>query len=147
MYADGKPPPCNPDNPTDPISCHRLNDRRSLRWPGIGAESSIDDPKSSDSTLAAAVRSPRLTRRPLPQSQASLEVVWSAFQPGEAVPAVDFDRKIVAFVRNVSFYNRTDLFKTELKDGVLEVVAMAVIPREGVKYIQAGPTRLPVTEK
>jgi len=80
-------------------------------------------------------------------SQASLEIVWSAFQPGEALPAVDFDRNIVVFVRNVSFYNRTDLFKTELKDGVLEVVAMAVIPREGVKYIQAGPTRLPVTEK
>jgi hypothetical protein len=96
-------------------------------------------------------------------SAADFEVVWSAFKPGEALPTVDFSRQLVVFVRNVDFYNRTNIFKTELKDGVLEVLAMetmsaipiddkvamamAVVPRQGVKFIQAGPTRIPVSEK
>lgn len=91
---------------------------------------------------------------------AGFEAAWAAFKPGEAVPAVDFDGNIVVFVRNVSFYNRTSIAKTDLKDGVLEVLAMetrsanpitdkvamamAVVPREGIRFIQAGPTRLPI---
>jgi hypothetical protein len=90
-------------------------------------------------------------------------VAWSAFQPGEAVPAVDFGKCLVVFVRNVDFYNRTNIFKTKLEDGILEILtmetraaipikdkaamAMAVVPRAGVKFVQAGPTRVPVTEK
>jgi hypothetical protein len=84
--------------------------------------------------------------------------VWAAFKPGEAVPAVDFGKNLVVFVRNVDFYNRTNILKTELKDGVLEVLAMetmsaipiedkaamamTVVPRQGVKAIQSGPTRI-----
>lgn len=91
---------------------------------------------------------------------AGFEAAWSAFKPGEPVPAVDFTSNIVVFVRNVSFYNRTNIFRTDLKDGVLEVLAMetmsaipitdkvamamAVVPRQGIQFIQAGPTRLPV---
>lgn len=91
---------------------------------------------------------------------ASFEAAWSAFKPGEAVPAVDFDSNIVVFVRNVTFYNRTSIVKTDLKDGVLEILAietmsanpimnkvamaMAVVPRQGIRFIQAGATRLPV---
>lgn len=73
---------------------------------------------------------------------------------------MDFSSNIVVFVRNMRLYNRTNIFKTALKDGVLEVLAMetmsaipitdkvamamAVVPRQGIQFIQAGPTRLPV---
>ena len=84
--------------------------------------------------------------------------VWAAFKPGEAVPAVDFDKNIIVFVRNADFYNRTNILKTELKDGVLDILAMetmsaipiedkvamamALVPRQGVKAIQSGPARI-----
>lgn len=93
---------------------------------------------------------------------AAFKAAWSAFRPGEAVPNVDFAKHMVVFVRNVDFYNRTNIFKATLKDGVLDVLAMetmsaipiedkaamamAVVPRQGVKFIQSGRTRIPVAE-
>lgn len=93
-------------------------------------------------------------------SAGDFESVWAAFKPGEALPRVDFGSQIVVFHRNVDFYNRTRIFKVTLSDGVAEVLAMetmsaipitdkvamamAVIPRAGVKAIQAGPARIPV---
>ena len=87
--------------------------------------------------------------------------VWQAFKPGENVPEVDFSRHLAVFSRNVNFYNRTAILKVVLKDGVAEIMAMetrsalpledkvamalAVIPRAGVKFIQAGDERLLVT--
>ena len=87
--------------------------------------------------------------------------VWQAFRSGEPVPQVDFGRDLVVFARNVEFYNRTSIFKVILKDGVAEVLAMetmsalpvedkvamalAVVPRVGVEFIQAGVRRIPVT--
>ena len=87
--------------------------------------------------------------------------VWQAFRSGEPVPQVDFSRDLVVFARNVQFYNRTSIFKVILKDGVAEVLAMetmsalpvedkvamalAVVPRVGVEFIQAGVRRIPVT--
>jgi hypothetical protein len=92
---------------------------------------------------------------------AEFEAVWSIFKPGEPVPAVDFGRHIVVFHRNVDFYNQTRIFKATLEGGVLNVLAMetrsalpiedkvamalAVVPRQGVRFIQAGTTRVPVT--
>ena len=92
---------------------------------------------------------------------AEFEAVWSVFQPAEPVPAVDFGKDMVVFYRNVTFYNRTNIFKANLEDGVLDVLAMetmsalpiedkvamalVVVPRAGVKFIQAGTTRIPVT--
>lgn len=91
---------------------------------------------------------------------AAFTAVWTHFKPGEAVPTVDFGKNLMVFHRNVDFYNRTRIFKTTLKDGVVEVLAMetmsampvegkvamalAAIPRANVKYIQAGPARIPV---
>jgi len=87
--------------------------------------------------------------------------VWQAFQPDEKTPDVHFKRNLVIFTRNVDFYNRTSIGMVKLVDGVLEIVAMetmsalpiedkvamamAVIPRAGVKFIQAGTSRIPVT--
>jgi hypothetical protein len=91
---------------------------------------------------------------------AAFAPVWAAFKPGEAVPAVDFGKQLVVFHRNVNFYNRARIFKVTLKDGVAEVqasetmsaipltdkvaMAIAVVPRAGVKAIQAGTVRIPV---
>ena len=109
----------------------------------------------------------------LPEGQRSLRVgyfdnlvrftkVWQAFKPGEELPVLDFSRYIVVFSRNVTFYNRTAILKVLLRDGVVEILtietrsalpiedkvgmAIAVIPRVGVKYIKAGNGRIPVTE-
>jgi hypothetical protein len=88
--------------------------------------------------------------------------VWQAFKPNEKTPEVDFKSNLVVFTRNVDFYNRTSIGMIKLADGVLEIVAMetmsalpiedkaamamAVIPRAGVKFIQAGTSRIPVPD-
>lgn len=88
--------------------------------------------------------------------------VWQAFRPGEEIPGVDFNRNLVIFSRNVDFYNRTNIMKAVLAGGDLEILAMetmsampiedkaamamAVIPRAGVKAILAGDARVPVTD-
>jgi len=93
-------------------------------------------------------------------SAAAFAPVWAAFKPGEAVPAVDFGKQLVVFHRNVNYYNRTRIIKVTLKEGVADVLAaetmsaipitdkvamaLAVIPRAGVKSIQAGTVRIPV---
>ena len=87
--------------------------------------------------------------------------VWQAFNQGEKPPEVDFRRNFIVFSRNVDFYNRISIFKITLKDGVIEILtletrsalpiedkvamAMAVIPRAGVEYIQAGNQRIPIS--
>ena len=93
----------------------------------------------------------------------TFEDAWKAFKPGEAVPEIDFKANLVVFTRNVDFYNRTSIGMMKLANGVLEIVAMetmsalpiedkaamamAVIPRAGVKFIQVGQNRIPVTAK
>jgi hypothetical protein len=93
-------------------------------------------------------------------SAAAFETVWTAFKPGEALPAVDFEKHVVVFHRNVAFYNRTRIFKVTLRDGVAEVLAMetmsaipitdkvamamAVIPRASVKSLRSGSASIPV---
>jgi hypothetical protein len=87
-------------------------------------------------------------------------VVWEAFKPGDAVPAVDFGKHIVVFSRNLQFYNRTSIARVTLRDGVAEVIAIetrsaapikdkvamafAVIPRQGVVFLEAGERRITV---
>jgi hypothetical protein len=88
--------------------------------------------------------------------------LWQAFKPGEPLPEVDFDRNLVVFVRNTTFYNRVNIFKVTLRDGIAEVLAMetlsalpiedrvamalAVIPRTGVRFIAVGKDRVAVRE-
>lgn len=88
--------------------------------------------------------------------------VWRAFKPGEEVPGVDFGRNLIVFSRNIDFYNRTSILKIRLKDGVAEILAietlsaipigekvamaMAEVPREGIRFLDASPERIPVAE-
>jgi hypothetical protein len=90
----------------------------------------------------------------------TFSTVWQAFETGANVPQVDFSTQLVVFSRNVDFYNRTSIFKITLRDGVAEVLAMetksampiedkvamalAVIPRAGIKFIRAGKDRIPL---
>ena len=82
--------------------------------------------------------------------------VWQNFMPEAALPAVDFANNLVVFHRNVVYYNRTNIFKVTFTEGVAEVLAMetmsampvedraamamAVIPRAGVKAIRLDET-------
>ena len=90
----------------------------------------------------------------------TFDAVLQAFKPGEKAPEVDFAINLVVFARNVDFYNRTSIARVILKDGVAEIIAietrsampieervamaMAVIPRTGVRFIKAGDERIPV---
>ena len=86
--------------------------------------------------------------------------IWQVFKPNEDLPAVNFSKNIIVFSRNVQFYNRTSILKVMLKKGTAEIfametmsampiedkiaMAMAVIPREGIKSIQAGEEKIVV---
>jgi hypothetical protein len=90
----------------------------------------------------------------------TFRAVWQAFEPGGNVPQVHFSTQVVVFCRNVHFYNRTSILKITLRDGVAEVLAaetmsaipikdkvcmaLAVIPRAGIKFIQMGKERIPL---
>jgi hypothetical protein len=91
---------------------------------------------------------------------ATLAEVWKYFKPGEKAPNVDFTKNIVVFTRNVKFYNRKAITKVTLLEGLLEIqgietvtsvpitdkvaMAMAEVPRQGVKMLRAGDKFFPV---
>ena len=82
-------------------------------------------------------------------------------QTGREGAGSGFQKHLVVFSRNVTFYNRIGIVKALLRDGVAEILvmetmsaqpienkvgmALAVIPRPGVKYIKVGKDRIPVT--
>lgn len=88
--------------------------------------------------------------------------VWQAFKSDQPVPQVDFDLHMVVYSRNVDFYNRTAILKITLTDGAVEILAMetmsalpiedkvamamAVISRAEVRFIQVGKERIPVSK-
>ena len=90
------------------------------------------------------------------------ENVWKAFKPEEPVLEMDFSKNLVVYTRNVTFYNQLSIFKITLKGDTIDIMAMetrsarpiedhaamamAVIPRDGIKYIQAGNERIPVLD-
>ena len=137
-------------------------------WAAAGAGDPTDLPirqKWSGDYLVA-----HLDRLPQGKSKAGVgyindktlfEGVWEIFKPGEPLPQVDFGAQIVGFYRNVTFYNRTNIVKITLRDGIAEIIAietlsalpiednvamaMVVIPRAGLKFIQPGSERIPVS--
>ena len=84
------------------------------------------------------------------------ESAWRAFKVSEPVPVVNFRKNLVVFVRNIQFYNRISIRKATLTNGVLNILAMetmsampiedkvamamAVVPRAGIKLIRNGNT-------
>jgi hypothetical protein len=80
--------------------------------------------------------------------------VWQAFKPGEPVPAVNFNISLAVFCRNALLYNRINIGRITLIRGEADIqaietrssipiedkmaMAIAVIPRTGVKCIRTG---------
>ena len=78
------------------------------------------------------------------------------------MPEIDFSRNLVVYTRNVTFYNRLSIFKITLTGDTIDIMAMetrsarqiedhagmamAAIPREGIKNIQAGNEHVPVSD-
>lgn len=89
--------------------------------------------------------------------------VWQMMFPTRTMPEIDFTKNIVVFSRNIQFFNRTSIGRVVLQGGVVEVMAMetlssrpiedkvamalAVIPLEGVQYINTGTTLITVTRE
>lgn len=87
--------------------------------------------------------------------------IWTSFQPGTPLPSVDFSKDLVLFTRNVQFFNRTRIGRVKLTDGVAELLAMetmsarpiedkvamalAVVPRGGIRFVESGGQRIPVS--
>ena len=131
--------------------------------PGKAKDLSILQQWNGDYPVSALNRLPdgqRKSRVGYLGDAASFNGVWQAFKLDEQAPEVNFSTHLVLFCRNVEFYNRTAIAKVTLVDGVAEVIAietlsaipiedkvamaLAVIPREGVNFIQAGEERIPV---
>lgn len=90
----------------------------------------------------------------------SFAAVWRVFQPDETCPEVDFEKNIVVFSRNITFYNSLSIVKIVMENGGVEVLAMetlsarpvedhvsmalAVISREGITSIRCGETTFPI---
>ena len=86
--------------------------------------------------------------------QATFADVWKSFKPADKMPPVDFRKNMVVFSRNVKFYNRKAITKVTLLEGTMEIqgietmtsvpvtdkvaMAMAEVPRQGVKTLRAG---------
>jgi hypothetical protein len=143
-------------------------------FPCVGTLSAAEDPPvdlpvsrkwSGDYPVAQLDRLPEGQRRSRVGylgDETAFAAVWKACKPGEEVPDVDFGKNLVVFSRNVDFYNRTNILKIILKGGVAEILAMetmsalpieekvamalAEIPRAGVRFLQAGSERIPVSD-
>jgi hypothetical protein len=90
----------------------------------------------------------------------TFKAVWKAWKPDDKLPEVDFKKNVVIFTRNTKFLNRINIAKITLEDGKLDLVAletrtanpiedkvhmaMAVIPRKGVKNIKVGDKSIKV---
>jgi len=85
---------------------------------------------------------------------------WKDFKPGTAVPQINFSEHLVVFVRGDASYSQMFIAKVTLKQNTAEVVAagnrsnstsedslamaLAVIPRAGVKFIRVGGEQIAV---
>ena len=86
--------------------------------------------------------------------------IWKIFKPDVNVPEVDFADNIVVYYRNITYYNRTSIFKLNLQQGILEILAretlsampiddkvavsLVVIPAKDIHFIKTGEQKIPV---
>jgi hypothetical protein len=85
---------------------------------------------------------------------------WQVFKPETPAPTPDFSKHLVVFARNVDLYRRMLIAKVTLTRGVAEIIdvgtaseapiedrvaiALALIPRDGLEFVQRGEERIPV---
>jgi hypothetical protein len=89
--------------------------------------------------------------------------MWKAIKPGEPVPEIDFEANLVLFARNTQFYNRIRIGKVNVKNGVVELLAMetksaipiqdnvsislVAVARQGITALQMGNEITPVNKR
>jgi hypothetical protein len=92
----------------------------------------------------------------------TFKAVWTAFKKDDKLPEVDFKKNVVIFTRNTKFVNRINIAKITLEDGKLDLLAletrtatpiddkvymaMAVVPRKGIKSIKVGDKEIKLAE-
>jgi hypothetical protein len=92
----------------------------------------------------------------------TFKAVWTAWKKDDKLPEVDFKKNVVIFTRNTQFLNRINIAKITLEDGKLDLLAietrtatkiedkvhmaMAVVPRKGIKSIKVGDKEIKVAE-
>jgi hypothetical protein len=92
--------------------------------------------------------------------EAAFAAFWQVFKPGAIAPRVDFGRNMAVFVTRDSAYAQLAIVKVTLKDEAAEVVAsghrsgparaermsvaVAVIPRAGVRFLRVDGEQAPV---
>lgn len=85
--------------------------------------------------------------------------IWKVFNPLEPAPGIDFSSQIALFVRNTQFYNRINVVKVELDDGMAEIIAaetlsarpieervamvLLTVPRKGINGVKSGNVVVP----
>ncbi len=89
----------------------------------------------------------------------TFDAVWKVFNPFEPAPNIDFASQIALFVRNTQFYNRINVVKVGLKDGMAEIIAaetqsarpieervamvLLTVPRKDIKGVISGDNVVP----
>ena len=92
----------------------------------------------------------------------TFEHIWLVFKPGKDVPVIDFKVNLVLYVRNTQFYNRINIGKVKLENGVAEIVSMetlsalpiedkvamslVVVPRKGITGLKSGDRLIPLPD-
>lgn len=92
--------------------------------------------------------------------EAAFASFWEAFKKGTAIPRVDFSKNLVVFIVGDGSYKQMFIAKVTLKDNVAELVAdgntsgpprenssamaLALIPRAGVKFVRVGKEQIAV---
>ena len=89
--------------------------------------------------------------------------IWRTFMPKEILPAVDFNKNFIVFTRNITFYNQKAILTVRLESGTAEIIAMetlssipiedrvamamALIPREGIRAVKSGDAIIEVVSQ
>jgi hypothetical protein len=147
----------------EPVPPKSKNETKSAPAGAPQANLSIVNKWDGDYPVSALKKLPRGQQKTVAGyigDRAAFADVWKSFKPGEKTPSVDFKKNLVVFTRNVKFYNRKAITKVTLLDGIMEVqgietvtsvpvtdkvaMAMAEVPRQGVKTLRAGDKFIPV---
>jgi hypothetical protein len=141
----------------EPVPPNGESETKTAPAGGLPANLTIVNKWEGDYPVSALKKLPRGQQKTVAGTigdGATLATVWKSFKPKEKVPTVDFRKNLVVFTRNVKFYNRRAITKVTLLDGIMEVqgiemmtsvpvtnkvaMAMAEVPRQGVKTLRAG---------
>jgi hypothetical protein len=141
----------------EPVPPNGKGETKTAPASGLPANLTIVNKWDGDYPVSAIKKLPRGQQKTVAGyigDGATFADVWKSLKPGEKVPAVDFRKNLVVFTRNVKFYNRKAITKVTLLDGIMEVqgietmtsvpvtnkvaMALAEVPRQGVKTLRAG---------